>query len=364
MAKSSQSLPELVEVFDKDQVIAWKDFQLSTMPQMIATINMCQAIMAMEEAGLAQKLRAYGVCTKDELLDGLNSRIAPDFLRYLVTCGLLETSGESYVLSKMGHLLTADLPLARLGFYLQAYGPVTQRAGDLLTGRATYGADVRRDGGQLGRHSATVFTRFYTPIILDAVRTAGAACLLDLGCGAGPLLIDACLQNPALTGIGIDIEPKAIEIGRERAHKSGVGDRLEFFVADAFDPASWPEQCASADSLCAVGVMHEAFRDGEMEVVRRLNSYNAILPRLKLFLLGEPELLYDNRENDSDFFLVHLLTGQGIPRDRNGWLQVFEKTRLECRRILTPSAAGPRICFYDLTLRRTVQRKEHRESCE
>lgn len=358
MAISSQSSPELVEVFDKDQVIAWKDFQLSTVPQMIAAINMCQAITAMAEAGFVQKLRACGTCTEEKLLGDLNSQIGPNFLRYLVTCGLLEMSGDNYVLSRMGRLVTADLPLARLGFYLQAYGPVTQRIGDLLTGRVTYGTDVRRDGGQLSRHSATVFTRFYTPIILDAMRTAGATCLLDLGCGAGPLLIDACLTNPALTGIGIDIEPQAIEIARERARKCGIADRLEFVVADAFDPASWPEQCVRADSLCTVGVLHEAFRDGEMAVVRRLSAYTTILPRLKLFLLGEPELLYDNRENDSDFFLVHLLTGQGIPRDRNAWLQIFEKAGLECRRILTPSAAGPRICFYDLTLRGTGQRKD------
>jgi SAM-dependent methyltransferase len=353
-----QAIPNVIEVREEGNVIAWEDFQRSGMPDMIKAVNNCYTILAMFQTGMLAKLRSGQKCSAEDLLDDLDHDIGEKFLKYLTVSDLLETSDGAYTLSNNGNLLTADVPLARLGIYLEAYGPVIQKMGDLLSGRAVYGEDVNRDGGSLGKHCATVFTNYYTPVILKAMSNTGATRLIDLGCGAGRMLIDACLQDPAVTGIGIDISPAAIEVARETASTLGLGDRLQFLVADAFDPASWPVECYAADSLSAVGVLHEALRDGELAVARKLDGYAALLPKLKTLLIGEPELRYDNRENDSDFFLIHLLTGQGIPRDRHGWMRVFEKTGLECRRIFTPSTAGPRTCFYDLAPKHALSGQE------
>jgi hypothetical protein len=78
------------------------------------------------------------------------------------------------------------------------------------------------------------------------------------------------------------------------------------------------------------------------------DAYADVLTGEKMLLVGEPEPFYDNRENDSDFFLMHVLTDQGFPVDRAAWFDIFERTRLTCRRVLTRATAGPRMCFYDL----------------
>ncbi|MCP3801903.1 methyltransferase domain-containing protein [Allokutzneria sp. A3M-2-11 16] len=345
-------VPEVVEFRTGEQLAVWQDFRLSTMPDIISSMHLCHAVFALVESGMLGNLRDGRRLPEDGLLAGTVERIGTDFLRYLVMREVLELRDTGYFLTRKGELLTSDVSLARLGVYLEAYGSVTSRMSDLLTGKATYGDDVRRDGGPLGKHSATLFSIFHTPVLVEAMRGRGVRRLLDIGCGGGSLLVNACLRDPELTGIGLDVDADAIEEAKRLAEREGIADRLEFVVGDAFAPQEWPEVCLDADGLCIVSALHELFRDGEQAVIDMLNAYAAVLPEQKILLVGEPELRYDARDNDDDFFLIHVLTDQGLPRDRAAWLEVFGKTDLECRRIYRRPDAGPRVCFYDLAPRR------------
>ena len=337
------------EFLDETRVRAWQDYHLSGMPEMISSVNLCHSLLALVNTGLLERLQRPVPARTADLLEGLEYRIGTGFLRYLVVSGVLSEWQDTYRLTHRGELLTSDIALARLGFYLEAYGPVTGRIPELLTGSARYGQEVVRADGQLARHSGTVTSTAYVPMVVEAMRGNDAARLLDLGCGGGSLLVEMCLRHPEFTGVGIDLAPEAVEAARHLAAARGVADRAEFEVADAFAPDTWPESCLTAEIICGLGVLHERFRDGDDAVVEILNRYTEVVPHGKVLLLGEPELLYDNRENDSDFFLVHVLTAQGIPRDRLAWLALFSRTELTCRRVYTNAVAGPRTCFYELT---------------
>ena len=345
---STQNSPEIVELQDEEQRRHWQGFVLSGLPDMISAMHVCHAVYALAGTPLLERLRDGPRRAQDGLLSGLDPDLGAGFLRYLVGRGIVERRHGEHFLTRLGELLTADASLARLGVYVGAYGAVTSRMGDLLTGEATYGMDVVRDGGRLGAHCDTLFAIFHTPVVVGAMRGRGVRRLLDVGCGGGQLVVDACVHDPGLTGVGLDIDPGAIAVARDLARERGVADRVEFVVGDAFAPATWPEQCRDADGLCVMSALHEHFRHGEQAVVDLLDEYAAAFPDLKVLLVGEPELRYDGRENDDDFFLVHVLTGQGLPRDRAAWLAVFEQSVLSCRRLYTRPAAGPRMCFYDL----------------
>jgi SAM-dependent methyltransferase len=342
---------EHVELWDDDRIGTWQDYHLSGMPELISSMNLCHALLALANSGLLDRVSATEPRPAEELLAGLDDRMGAGFLRYLVTSGVLDEWQGGYRLSHKGKLLTNDVARARLGFYLEAYGPVTRAMTDLLTGKAKYGVDVSRADSALSRHTGTVTTSAYTEIVLAAMRDRSVTRLLDLGCGGGALLVTLCQEHPGLTGVGIDIAQEAIDAARQRAEASGVADRVEFAVADAFEPDTWPDACRGADMICGVGVLHERFRDGEQAVVDILDRYAMTLSAGRTLLIGEPELRYDNQANDSDFFLVHVLTEQGIPRDRAGWQQVFDQSSLRCDRIYTGAVAGPRTCFYELTSR-------------
>jgi len=344
----SRPAPEVAELWDAGRIRAWQDYHLSGMPDLISAFNLCHALHALATTGLLDRLRADEPRPAADLLAGMDPETGGGFLRYLSVAGVLEEHAGTYRLTRRGTLLTGDIGLARLGFYLEAYGPVTRRAADLLTGAGTYGVDVVRDHGALGRRSGTITSVSYLPIVREAMRGRTATGLVDLGCGDGSLLVELCTRYPELTGTGLDIAPAAVEAARARAARAGVADRVRFAVADAFDAATWPPGCDSAGVVCGVGVLHEKFRDGDDAVVDLLDRLAGTLGDDRMLLLGEPELRYDNRENDADFFLVHVLTRQGIPRDRDGWLALFERTRLSCRRVYSSAVAGPRTCFYEL----------------
>lgn len=343
--------PELVALRDGAQLDVWQDFRLSTMPEIISAMNLCHAVFALADTGVLANLRAGRRLPADGLLDGVVERMGEGFLTYLTMRGVVERRDGGYFLTRKGELLTGDVALARLGIYLEAYGPVMSRMSELLTGRATYGSDVERRGGPLGRHCATLFSVFHTPVLVRAMRGRGVRTVLDVGCGGGSLLVDACLADAELTGVGLDISPDAVEEARRLAERAGVADRVEFVVGDAFAPHTWPAAARAADGMCVVSALHELFRDGEQAVVDALDAYRATLPDAKIVLVGEPEIRCDATDNDDDFFLIHLLTGQGMPRERAEWFRVFDKSELECRRVYHRPDAGPRVCFYDLAPR-------------
>ncbi|MFL1375951.1 MULTISPECIES: SAM-dependent methyltransferase [unclassified Nocardiopsis] len=321
------------------------------MPELISSMHLCMSIHAFAESGCLDRLRAREWASPAEILGGGDTGTGRGFLDYLRVCGVLDRRRGRYRLSPKGTLLTGEIALARLGFYLEAYAPVTARMTDLITNKAEYGRDVVRAGGALSRHSGTVATVSYVGLVAEALAGRRPRRILDIGCGDGSLVLQLCARLPELYGTGIDISRAAIDNARADSEREGFADRTSFEVADAFAPDTWSEKAAAADVLVGVGVLHELFRDGEDAVIAVLDRLADVVTDGKVFLLGEPELRYDNRENDSDFFLVHVLTGQGVPRDRTAWLDVFRRSRLRCDRVITNAAAGPRTCFYELTAR-------------
>jgi len=59
--------------------------------------------------------------------------------------------------------------------------------------------------------------------------------LYDLGSGDGRILITAA-QQTGCTGIGLENDPKLIQIARENARRAGVADRLTFIQQNVLDP--------------------------------------------------------------------------------------------------------------------------------
>jgi ribosomal protein L11 methylase PrmA len=58
--------------------------------------------------------------------------------------------------------------------------------------------------------------------------------VIDLGSGDGRLVTTAVAKYKAKGGMGIDIDPKLVELASENARKAGVADRVKFVEGDLF----------------------------------------------------------------------------------------------------------------------------------
>jgi len=120
------------------------------------------------------------------------------------------------------------------------------------------------------------------------VKQTGQARILDMGTGSGCLLISILHEVEGATGVGIDIDAKAVELAEKNAIKMGVDARAQFKCMDwgdglteTFDiVVSNPPYIASGDlaGLMPEVASHEPARalDGGCD---GLDEYRKILPR-------------------------------------------------------------------------------------
>jgi SAM-dependent methyltransferase len=104
--------------------------------------------------------------------------------------------------------------------------------------------------------------RWNTPLSADHAATliecldvASGACVLDLGCGWGELLIRlvslaATGPGGAVTGVGVDTDALVLQRGRALAAERGVAGQVSFVCAGA---QAWKEP---ADRVLCVGAAH------------------------------------------------------------------------------------------------------------
>jgi SAM-dependent methyltransferase len=345
-----KNTPESVQVIDPNVQDAWSQLDESGVGELASSYVLCTAIVGLARTGVGSRLSMRWAPLDSLVPPGADSELIRHVLHYLEIRGLVESRVNDWRLLPRGAGLLADLPESLIGYYVEAYGPVLNRMSGQLGGTEKYGVEVNRNAEALGRRCEVLFRSFGTKLVTDLVAERGAHTVVDLGCGTGGLLLDLCGQNPELKGLGLDIANDAIVFAQQRALLSGVGDRLSFIVADAFQPESWPAAAANADFYVMVGALHEHFRDGDDAVVALLNRYADLLTDPaeagKTLLLAEPELHRDTA--DAEFYLIHALTAQGMPRRRENWLEVIDAAGLKCRRVFSVPNTAFRFAYYEL----------------
>ncbi|WP_395575171.1 SAM-dependent methyltransferase [Streptomyces sp. BK79] len=338
-----------VEVLDDEVQHTWKSVAEAGAGELASSYVLSTAIVGLANSGVADRLSGdwtplADLAPKPELADRIGK-----VLRFLELRGIVESQDDTWRTTERGARLLDEVAESLLGYYVDAYGPVLHDIGGLLNGTRTYGTDVSRDTEALGLRCEVLFRSFGGNLVRDLVRERGARGVLDLGCGTGGLLLDLVRDNPGLRGFGLDIAEDAITYAGRRAAEQGVGDRLSFLVGDAFRPQDWPaEVVEGADFYVAVGALHEHFRDGEAAVVDLLGRYGELLraDRNRTLLLCEPELFVDTE--DANFYLIHVLTEQGFPQPREGWLKVIEAAGLTCKRVFSAPNTAFRFAYYEI----------------
>jgi SAM-dependent methyltransferase len=341
--------PELIEILNPDSQAWMGGIRDSNVVGMVRALHLAHALLALEETGIAAKLLAGGAVPQDVLVAGLDTELAGHFLRYMEMREIVKLDAGRVQLTETGRkVYDSTGPITTLRFYLRGYGPVVAATTDLLRGGKTYGKDVVRDGVAVGGASAETSRHLANHLIFRRVRSLGARCVLDVGCGGGAFLIDLCRHDPDVRGIGLDISAPAIEAARREVEREGLASRIQFVVGDGFRPETWPSLCDEADVVVASQVLHEATRHSQQPTLHTLQRFAERLRSGGLKAL----LIYENRFSgrwetlESEFFLLHALSQQGFPLSPEGWVELFSQAGLRCREILHEK--NTRFVVYDL----------------
>ncbi len=93
--------------------------------------------------------------------------------------------------------------------------------------------------------------RRYVSSRAAALKDQGSA--VDLGCGAGQLVMELALMAPGLHVTGIDLSEKLLEGARQSARRAGLQDRVDFRVGNV---EQLPFADQSLDSVISTGSLH------------------------------------------------------------------------------------------------------------
>jgi ubiquinone/menaquinone biosynthesis C-methylase UbiE len=144
-------------------------------------------------------------------------------------------------------------------------------------GWESYGTDMREGQADFNRPA---FTHLLGSEWLPGVRDVharlqeGGARMADIGCGEGWSTVALAKAYPDATFVGVDIDAPSLEAARLHAAEAGVGDRVEFRLADAaglegpFDAAIIIEAVHDmANPVPVLSAVREALADGGSLIV-------------------------------------------------------------------------------------------------
>lgn len=299
----------------------------SGMPLAAQGFALVAAMFTLSQSKLLADLEADGqLQAKDAAArNDYDYRQTLGLLRFLTTQGIFnEEPNETFRLTPRGTAAVSPTGLSLVVFYVGGYGHLMMRSGQMLEKKISYGRDIRREPYYVAAGSKLNTATIMDPVSHAVLAHKGVRTVCDLGCGTGQFLINWCKGGPDRRGVGVDLAPEAIEAARVAAKAEGVGDRIEFVVADAFDNDAFAKAGQDVDAFHSFAMEHEGLRDGEGFVLSHIDTMAEKFPG-KRYLLGEP-MLHMN-QNDGIFYWIHMLSMQGIPRNVPGWCELLTKLK-------------------------------------
>jgi 2-ketoarginine methyltransferase len=274
-------------------------------------------IAALAELGLIERMLA-GPFRVEDFPIAVNKPVLSSVFLYLHSLNLLKGMPDGgYALTDQGR--TA---LKRNGAFLLlfSYRGYFENLAGLLTGDSE-AVTVDRRRNVLG--SGSLHSKKFFPAVWEMFNGARPSALIDVGCGDGQFLTDACTEWPDVSIAAVDLSPIAVETTLKRLETSGRRDVVGI-VESGINVADWTAHLPEglkAESPLVVSmwfVVHEYSGSDPKTVIRFFQQVRSALPKAEI-ILGEinalpPELLAEHHESSimPELLLFHDLSRQGV----------------------------------------------------
>jgi len=233
-----------------------------------------KALLALWRTGLLARAAAAETLDVAALSrDGYDPDLLGALLDYLTARGYFDWLDDGrYRLSARGH---AAAPFfGYLPMMIGAYEPVFTNLEAVVSGRLTYGRDVERSGHELAG-SLTALEQNLLGQVTEMLGAEPFRRALDLGCGSARMLCRICQLDPAVSGVGVDVDEVACAAARRTVEEQRLSGRVTIVQGDAGDVGELPAAAIEGvDLVTGMFVMHELLRqrgrDGTVACLREL----------------------------------------------------------------------------------------------
>jgi SAM-dependent methyltransferase len=292
-----------------------------------------ECMAALQASGLLETLlegRSVSL-PADAICRGLEPAVVDAVLRYLYGLGIVRRAApDEYEWGSSIH----EQDIAKLEM-LMAYRPMFYHLPAMVAGQKQYGNGIARIAELDVQASARIGASFCYPEVIEKVRSLGARCIVDLGCGSAELLIQSCRSIVGITAIGIDCAEEAVRFAGKRVQEAGLCERISLIRGDilrlpeAAATSPLAEQRLSVDLVLSTLVFHEFAYPDLSRLMDALRATRAAFPAALLMLFETQERsdeeLRKHPTSALEHHLFHRLSCQGIA-SADKWRPVFKET--------------------------------------
>ena len=304
--------------------------------QPIRHFALANALFHFLESGVQEALEESGDADIKEFADTLEldeNRLC-GLLAYLQKEGFVALTDYCHVnLTPSGRQLAVFRPWYQLivGGYAESFRDL----GRVLKDPTVY---APRDTFYVARGSAGISEHDALPMTRRLIKEAGRdpLTLVDIGCSTGSFLLALCRALPSLHGIGIDPDPRSIQLAQEGAADRQLSTRVLFHVGDDRSVASVLSEKGSQVCFLAAFVLQEILEQrGQEGLLALLRNQTQTFPKA-LWIIIE----VDHRPQDAalfasglglayynPYYLIHEITQQRL-ESHEFWIELFEEASL------------------------------------
>jgi SAM-dependent methyltransferase len=186
---------------------------------------------------------------------------ALSFLRALQAAGLVAGDENGQYFTPCADLADRRYAAGYLSWSLNANRPYIDHAGELLRHPEATVGKYQRDGRRVAISSRWIGSYGFYPDVISEITRRKPERIVDLGAGAGGLLIHLLKALPASSGLALDLSAGACEEAELAARQANVHERLAVVNRSIESLVDDPGPVRGADVVHAGFVMHDATRD-------------------------------------------------------------------------------------------------------
>ena len=225
------------------------------------------ALLEMAEGlGLSALLDRAAPFALDEIANaaGIPGAAALSFLQALLCAGLIEQDKDARHFRPCPDLAERRYQAGYLSWSLNANRPYIDHAAEFLRQPEAAVDRYQRDGRRVAVSSRWVGTSGFYPGVVSEITSRKPQRVVDLGGGAGGLVINLLTELPGSTGLVLDLSAAACEEAGKAARRADVEDRFTVVNRSIESLIGDDSPVRGADVVHAGFVLHDVGVDPDM----------------------------------------------------------------------------------------------------